>query len=897
MADPCERSAFIRNACRGDAGLETVALELLRIWDGLDGTVTATTPDHMSSPATPEAARPAEQVGATIGCYKLLKPLGEGGFGTVFLAEQREPVRRNVALKIIKLGMDTRHVVARFEAERQTLALMDHPNIAKIFDAGATQTGRPYFVMELVLGAPITEYCDQRRLSIRSRLDLFAQVCRAVQHAHTKGVIHRDLKPGNILVSTQDDRPFPKVIDFGIAKAAYATATGRTFFTEFAQLLGTPAYMSPEQAEGSADIDTRSDVYSLGVLLYELLTGSTPFPVEELRRAGLSELQRMFREVEPPGPSSRVSRSSATLSTVAANRRIEPERLQSVLCGELDWIVLKCLDKDRTRRYESAGGLATEICRYLDGEAVVAAPPGASYRILKFVRRHRRGVAAGVAVVAALLVGLGAALFGLNSAQRARDAEAAARRIASDNERRATAEAAKSHAALDFVTEMFAAVDPALARGHNVTVVEVLDPAAAKVAQAFVGDAGGEAAVRHVLGRAYSQLARYPDAKRELERAWELRRSLGPADDPETLALQHDLGSAVLEAGDAPRARELLQSAADGRAARFGARHRDTLASRGMLAFAKQLGGELDAAIADIRSVLQDQEKTLGPDDRDTLESMCSLADMLESAGQPDEACRLAHEAADRAATALGADSNLTLMALSIEAECLQTLSRDEEAAKLLERVVQGKERLYGPDHPETLVSLDLLAQAHAALHQDARAVALSRAVVERATRTLGERHSSTLIYMNNLAQALRRSGRLEEAEPIYRRVIKLRREQGEGRAQETLHAMSNLGLLLLRQRKANEALPIFREALDGLRAALPPDHWMLGVALLNVGRCRTALGDYATAERNLSEAHALLARTLGASHERTLQVGAALAELYEAWGKPEQARVWRASN
>jgi len=905
--DPGERSAFISRSCQGNAAVERVVLELIQVWDGLRGPAS---PIASRSPQEPPLtstimtpARVTERAGEVIGRYRLLKTIGEGGFGTVFLAEQREPIRRNVALKIIKSGMDTRQVIARFEVERQTLALMDHPNIAKVLDAGATETGRPYFVMEYVAGLPITDYCDDHHLTIRERLDLFAQVCRAVQHAHTKGIIHRDLKPGNVLVSTQDDRPIAKVIDFGIAKATYAAMMDDTVVTEHRQLMGTPAYMSPEQSDGSADIDTRSDVYSLGVLLYELLIGSTPFSSEELRRAGVSEMHRLIREVDPPGLSARISLSTATLPTVAAKRKIEPQRLKSVVRGELDWVVMKCLEKNRMRRYDSAGSLVTEIGRYLNGEAVLAAPPSATYRLHKFVRKHRVSVAAGATVTAALIVGLGAALIGLRSAVQARDAETVARKeaesarhAASDNERKATHEAAKSRAALDFVTEMFGAVDPARAGSYDVTVAEILDPAADKVAQAFAGDSEGEAVVRSVLGEAYTNLARYADAERELERAWALQASVDHPDIEQTAAILHNLGAVVLERGDVARARDLLQQAWKQRSARLGDEHRDTLATLSLLAFAKQLAGDVNGATADIRAVLLVQERSLGPNDRNTLESMCSLADMLGSAGKPEEALAVAHDAAGRATAQYGADTDLALMAASIEAELLQTLARFDEAASLLEQVVKGKEKLYGVGHPKTLVSLDLLARSLASFDQNERAIALSRTVVARATESLGERHAATLVYMNNLAQVLRQVGQFEEAEPIYRHVIALRRDMGGDRDPETLQAMGNLGLLLMQRDDPAEAMLLFREALDGLRSALPADHWMLGVAMLNLGRCRTALGEYPAAETTLTEAHALVKKTLGATHRLTLQVRTALAALYDAWGKPEQAETWRAA-
>ena len=348
---------------------------------------------------TPEASR--------IGPYKLLQKLGEGGYGVVYMAEQEQPIRRRVALKIIKLGMDTRNVIARFEAERQALALMDHPNIARVLDAGATETGRPYFVMELVYGVKITEYCDQNRISMQERLELFIQVCNAVQHAHQKGIIHRDLKPSNIMVTMHDGVPVPKVIDFGIAKATEQRLTDKTLFTSYAQLMGTPAYMSPEQMELSGlNLDTRSDIYSLGVLLYELLTGRTPFDTTDLLKLGVDELRRTVCEQEPLSPSAKLQTlNNEELTKTARMRRMEPPRLLSQLHGDLDWIVLKCLEKDRTRRYATANALAMDIERYLHEEAVLARPPSQLYRLQKLVRRNRMVFLFGAAAVVALLLG------------------------------------------------------------------------------------------------------------------------------------------------------------------------------------------------------------------------------------------------------------------------------------------------------------------------------------------------------------------------------------------------------------------------------------------------------------------------------------------------------------
>src|SRR5262245_43758195 len=405
---PEQRAAHLDQACGGDAALRQRIEALLKACESKC--------EFLDSPNDPAALGPTkvsppgfEKAGDRIGRYKLLQQIGEGGCGVVYMAEQLEPVSRRVALKIIKLGMDTKSVIARFEAERQALALMDHPNIAKVLDAGATETGRPYFVMELVRGMKITEYCDEAKLSTTARLDLFMQVCAAIQHAHQKGIIHRDIKPSNILVTVNDGVAVPKVIDFGIAKATSGQKlTNKTLFTAFEQFIGTPAYMSPEQATlTSLDIDTRSDIYALGVLLYEMLTGKTPFDAKELLAAGLDEMRRTIREKEPDRPSTRLSTLPGNeLSTTAQRRGIDALHLVSELRGDLDWIVMKALDKDRARRYETANGLAADIERHLNNESVVACPPSRFYRLQKTVRRHKLAFAASAAVSTALLIGI-----------------------------------------------------------------------------------------------------------------------------------------------------------------------------------------------------------------------------------------------------------------------------------------------------------------------------------------------------------------------------------------------------------------------------------------------------------------------------------------------------------
>jgi serine/threonine protein kinase len=457
---PQEREAYLLRECGEDAELRRDVEELLRAAVEAQGVFET-------------RARPPvlEQVGSRIGRYHLLRKIGEGGCGVVYTAEQETPVRRKVALKIVKLGMDTRQVIARFEAERQALALMDHPNIAKVLDAGATQTGRPYFVMELVRGVKITDHCDENQLTARERIGLFVQVCGAIQHAHQKGIIHRDIKPSNILVTVNNGVAVPKVIDFGIAKATQGRLTEKTLFTAFEQIIGTPAYMSPEQSVMTClDIDTRSDIYSLGVLLYELLTGRTPFDQSELLSSGLDEMRHTIREREPPRPSACLSAMpQEELTTAASRRHLEPQKLIRLLHGDLEWIVMKCLEKNRAHRYETANGLATDLQHYLADEPVLARPPGNLYRFQKLVRRNKLLFAAGGAVASALVIGLAVSMWLLFR-------EKAARREAVTAETLARTEMGKSMQSVEFLRELLHRLGPTIAKdGDTTQLTEALD--------------------------------------------------------------------------------------------------------------------------------------------------------------------------------------------------------------------------------------------------------------------------------------------------------------------------------------------------------------------------------------------------------------------------------------
>ena len=493
-----EREAFLAERCDDPELRDRVRAMLRELESG----------ESLAAPGPPfQGARITEGPGTVIDRYKLLQRLGEGGFGVVYMAEQQEPVTRKVALKIIKLGMDTREVIARFEAERQALALMDHPGISRVLDAGATAQGRPYFVMELVRGVPITTYCDENRLRTRERLELFIETCLAVQHAHQKGVIHRDIKPSNVMVTVVDDRPVAKVIDFGIAKAMHTRLTEKTLFTEYHRFIGTPAYMSPEQAELTVlDVDTRSDIYSLGVLLYELLTGTTPLDTSSLWEEGLAEVQRAIREDQPPKPSQRISTTGD--ATVAERRRLDVTGLTRRVRGDLDWIVLKALEKDRSRRYATAVELADDLRRHLAQEPVHAGPPSKRYRMGKFLARNKAGVASVTLVTVALIGGAIGTVLGLFEASHQRD-EAVASQAATEQVTR-------------FLVETLALTDPDVALTRDVSVRQLLDRAAAQLDENLAGQPQVEARLRTVIGRAYESLDESFVAEQHLRRAVEL---------------------------------------------------------------------------------------------------------------------------------------------------------------------------------------------------------------------------------------------------------------------------------------------------------------------------------------------------------------------------------------
>jgi serine/threonine protein kinase len=729
-----ERGQYLDLACSGDPELRSRIEALLAAHDRAGDFL------HTVSHSTPFSVH--ERAGSVIGSYKLLQQIGEGGFGVVFMAEQERPLSRKVALKVIKLGMDTKQVIARFEAERQALAMMDHPNIAKVFDAGATESGRPYFVMELVRGVSITDYCDTNKLDTTSRLALFIPVCRAVQHAHQKGIIHRDIKPSNVLVTMHDGMAIPKVIDFGIAKATGGRLTEKTLFTEFHQLIGTPEYMSPEQAEMSGlDIDTRSDIYSLGVLLYELLTGTTPFDPKHLRSAAYAEIQRIIREVEPPRPSTRVSTLGDNLTDIAARRHTDPVKLGRMMRGELDWMVMKCLEKDRTRRYETAAALAADVQHYLQDEPVEASPPSATYKLRKIARKYRKTLRAAL-VVASLLVA--STVYSGWQAARARRAEKIAvesrqladqqREAAVAEKKRADEQAARVKAVNDFILNDVLAAAARRPGDDQPTLREALDEAMKQSPRGIANEPKLEAAIRGAIGRAYLDVEEYNSALPHLRKALDLaRRSLGK-EHPETLTIMENLALYYDLRAEPQEAQELYIEA---------------LAARREIA-----GDENPQTILTARSLAYLYYERKMPD-----KSRATVAELLRS-------------------PAAIADEHMPPNLKNAIAGLETRGNNDREvydSAEDVRLMIDAAAMTFGDQHPQTLLLKQSLGDVLESKRNYAQAELTYREVLEARARRLGDRHYDTIITAAALAWVYRQQNRPDAMREITSRYLRSR--------------------------------------------------------------------------------------------------------------------------
>jgi serine/threonine protein kinase len=631
-----------------------------------------------------------------IGNYRLIQKLGEGGMGEVYEAEQVEPIRRRVALKIIKWGMDTKQVVGRFESERQALALMNHPNIAKVFDAGATEKGRPFFAMECVKGVPITEYCDTHRLNNRQRLQLFVQVCEGVQHAHQKGIIHRDIKSSNVLVSIQDDKPVPKIIDFGVAKAVSQRLTERTVFTEIGQLIGTPEYMSPEQAEMTGlDIDTRTDVYSLGVLLYELLVGTLPFESDEIRRAGFDAIRKKIREEEPPKPSTRLTTPGFDTDHATRSRQTDLSTLAKQLKGELDWITMKAMAKDRTQRYASTSELAADVVRYLIHEPVLAGPPSALYRLRKYVRRHKVGVAAAALIVLAMVVGITGTTIGLLKAVKA--------------EQKAREEAATAQQVSDFLVELFEVSDPSEARGNTITAREILDKGSERISEELTEQPKIQTRLMDTIGTVYINLGLYDQATSLLERALEIRRKTLGDEHLEVSDSLHSLGVLIYSKGDFPTAERLFREALSVRKKLLGDEHLDIASLLNDLAMAVMAQGKFEESEPMYRESLAIRRKNLGNEHADVAQSLNNLGMFLYRQKEYQEAEELFREALTMNRKLLGMEHPEISTNLNNLALVLRDSGKITEAEPVFREVLSLDRKFLGDNHPYVAITLNNL--------------------------------------------------------------------------------------------------------------------------------------------------------------------------------------------
>ena len=826
----------------------------------------------------------SEGLGTSIGRYKLLQKLGEGGMGAVYRAEQEKPVRRNVALKIIKPGMDSSQVIARFESERQALALMDHPNIAKVLDAGTTNNGRPYFVMELVIGVPITEYCDDHNLALRERLELFIPVCHAIQHAHQKGIIHRDIKPSNLLVTHIDGKPAPKVIDFGVAKAIDQRLTEKTMYTQLGQIVGTLEYMSPEQADiGVMDIDTRSDIYSLGVVLYEVLTGSTPFQRAAKLEATYTEFLRQIREDVPPKPSTRLSESAATLPAISAQRQTEPARLTKLMRGEVDWIVMKALEKDRSRRYETADGFARDIQRYLDGDPVEAGPPSAGYKLRRLARKHQKALWT-IGAFAGLLV-MGAAFCTFLAIQ------------AFAAERKAKQSEGQTTSVLEFFkSKVLSAARPKDQQGGlgiDATIRQALDAAEPGIKDSFANQPEVEAAIRDTLGTSYYYLGERALAIQQYERQLALLRKNKRPEDPVTLAAMNNLALAYWSVSRAAEALPLFEDALKIQKKTLAPDHTDTLTTMSNLALAYRATGRRPEAIELGEQTIKLRKAKLGPEHPDTLISMNNVASVYEDVGRLPEALKLYEEALAIMKIKNGPTHPDTLALTNNLAKACGQAGKLDRSIALLEETVRICETEIGADHPYTLRTMANLGASYRDANRLPEGIHTFEEVLERGRKRFGKVTSDIARVPSLLVDAYIQGGQFAKAEPIARESMEQTRIRSGPADPRTAAAMATLGLILIKQEKWAEAEPLLRECL-AIREQTQPEAW----STLNT---KAQLGGSLLGQKKYTEAEPLLLagyegmkqreKTIPSDgHVRLIEALERLVQLYEVTGKPSDA-------
>jgi len=861
---------------------------------------------------------------ASIGPYRLVRLLGEGGMGSVYLAEQTGPLERQVAVKVIKLGMDTREVVARFEAERQVLALMSHPCIAKVLEAGSTERGRPYFVMELVDGPRLTEYCDRKRSDVHERLELFLRVCGAVQHAHQKGIIHRDIKPSNVLVEERDGEPTPKVIDFGVAKATGPGLPEHTLLTRRGAWIGTPVYMSPEAASGGTfEVDSRTDIYALGVLLYELLAGALPFDPTRFDGATEEEVRHILREEEPLPPSQRLADSGETADEVARCRRTDPAALRRRLRGDLDWIVLRALEKDRSRRYSSVSELSADLRRHLQNRPVTAGPPGVVYRLGKLVRRHKLAVTAAVLVVFALLLGIVGTSLGL---LRARTAERTARQQAR------TAEEVS-----DFLVGLFEVSDPGEARGNTITAREILDDGAERIDEELQGEPGVRARLLRTMGTVYRKLGLYDEASSLLEDSVEIQETRSDGDPAELARSLRDLGTLEVELGRFDQARVLLERSLEtlrgapgvdeaGLATtlkelavldyRKGALDRAESLYRESMELARRVLGPEDPLVAwdlnDLGNIARDRgdypeaeelfmrslaihEMVYGPDHPYVANNLNNLANSYQYRGLYERALPLRERAQAIYRKVLGPDHRLSAMGLTNQAVLHQRLGHYGRAEELFRTALEDRERVLGPDHPDVAVSLYQLANLYRDQGLYERAGPLYRRAMKVGERAFGAHHRRMGAILQNVAAFYRASGDVTRAETLLRRALSIFDETERPGSSLRGAALSDLAGVLVRQEELDEAEGLYQRALRIQRALVERQvenrqaREELAASLVGFGRLRSLRGDDDGARQAWNEATELMEPVVGSSEAVDFRnvYATALLEL----GRTEEAR------
>ena len=921
---PVERAAFLDAACAGQPELRA-AVEALLAAHGASASLLdqpaadpnrtgAYTPEPLGTTGVhvPTDAQPGYVIA---GRYTLEQKIGEGGMGEVWVAKQTEPVKRKVALKLIKAGMDSKAVLQRFEAERQALALMDHPHIAKVLDGGLTADRHPFFVMELVNGLPLNKFCDEAKLTPKERLELFVPICQAVQHAHQKGIIHRDLKPGNILVTLIDGRPVPKVIDFGVAKATAGKLTDESLSTNFGAVVGTLEYMAPEQAGYSGeDIDTRADIYSLGVILYEMLTGLRPIDAKRFHKAALTEMIRIIREEEPSKPSTRLSTDEA-LPSLAAIRQTEPRKLMAMLRGELDWVVMKCLEKQRDRRYETANGLARDIQRYLADEPVEARPPSFGYRAGKFLRRHKGPVAAASLVLLTLLGGIAGTSWGFyREAQRAEGERLAKldaqekRRLAEQAtaaEKVAKEQAQKRLAQIEKGVELFAGmlrgIDPrrSEAAGGEPLYVQLrrrAEHAADALDAEAVGDPLAVARLQTYLGETLCELGNAAKAEEVLEKARAIRVQELGVDHPHTLNTLHTLAGAYQDVGKLPKAIDLLEKVRDARVKQLGADHEHTLTTLQSLAVAYHAAGRLPEAIALYEQLRDAAVKKWGADHINTLTTLNALAVAYRAVGRLPEAITLYEQIREVMVKQLGAEHPSTLRTLNNLAVAYRAAGKLPEAIALSKQVRDARVKMLGADHPSTLIALNNLALAYQAGGNTPEAIALfEQAATGFAKRRFQHEHAGAILGYT--IDAYEQAGQFARAEDWRRQWLAAVKQKDGADSRAYASGLAALGLNLLRQQKWTDAEAVLRESL-ALRAKQQPDDW-------TTFDTRSLLGGALVGQKKYAEAEQLLRAGYEGMKQREKTIPPQgkirltealerLVQLYDAMGKKDDAAKWR---